>query len=841
MTPIPVSRRALHRQIGTNAGRLAEISLWAAIVIAPNAGGSSSLSLLPVLALLAVVAYAASVAAARDGQRPIHFFGLTIGLAALACLTLLQAIPLPAGLLEIVSPRAYEIRELAARPDPVVASSISYETGATMREAAKLLLYALIASVAYERARVRRFEVVAIPVVFAGLAGVVLAAAHRLLDADRLVGVIEMMSPASKLITTFVNPNHAAGFMVLTCLVSLGAAIGSKRKSERFGFMVAAAASGAVAILTLSRGGLCALILGLLLLGGILWRTKSSARPSFARTALMLCLPLGGIAFISDSLQREFSDPTRLGIVEKLAAIRDAWPLVRDHPWLGIGRGAYVSVYPIYKTSALQLTFAYPENIAVQLVAEWGVLCGLVALGAFVFAVVWRLAHARRVIVIGALCGVLAVLVQNLVDFSLELAGMAIPIAAILGAAGAEVVRSFRVETNEPRWTFATAAIPIALTAACTLIALGLPDLTNDSDRLADAIKAQRPKGEVLEPLPSSEVDRIGLAHPANATIAAKAATWFARERPPDLKRAIHLANRALYLAPTYADAYLVTARLLLRAGHRAQAFGMYRKAWSLAAANRIWAYQREILHRAQSPEELLAAIPRKDAELDVIDEVHLARVVAALGGDRKAWASTLVKSVRLEGVETEQLKGYARAATAAGQTELAEQALRRLGSEVDVFESAQLLARLQLAKGERSEAKTTFDGAIAREGAPISLIRARIDLALQDGEVELARNLIEKLAQNLDVSDENQSAIAVYRAEVGMKEGKTTNALTFADRALQLTPHHVRTRMLRAEILSRIGRTAEARHDLEYVLRLEPQNVRAKHMLASIGKVETP
>src|SRR6202000_1885707 len=70
----------------------------------------------------------------------------------------------------------------------------------------------------------------------------------------------------------------------------------------------------------------------------------------------------------------------------KLDMVLWAKPLVRDHALFGVGRGAFESVFPVYRTTPGNFVFTYAENFVVQWIAEWGIPVGLFALGAFAWS-----------------------------------------------------------------------------------------------------------------------------------------------------------------------------------------------------------------------------------------------------------------------------------------------------------------------------------------------------------------------------------------------------------------------------------------------------------------------
>src|SRR5262249_24802598 len=163
-------------------------------------------------------------------------------------------------LLHWLSPRAYEVRQFAG--DPSAWHPLSYEPQRTAQEAAKLVLYAMVVIMAYARAHTRRKrevipgkDLVPALIVLACVASLLVASfIHRTLDVDRMLGLLTAMKAPSTLLTTFVNPNHAAAFLVLGALSALGLAVAEPLPLRRRLFLATAVLNATFSALCFSRG-----------------------------------------------------------------------------------------------------------------------------------------------------------------------------------------------------------------------------------------------------------------------------------------------------------------------------------------------------------------------------------------------------------------------------------------------------------------------------------------------------------------------------------------------------------------------------------------------------------
>lgn len=817
----------------TREGKAADYALAAAIILAPVLGGGSSLLVLPVLTLATVIAAGATYLAARKVGSSIHLTWLSIAFAAFALFTFLQAVPLPADLVAFLSPKTADLRGFDA---PLSAYPLTYEASATLREAAKLMLYALIALVAYERARARSsIDVVTVPLVIAGLSAALLALIHRALGLEQMFGMLPTRRPISEMLTTFANPNHTAGFMALASLSAIGLALShhANTRSRQVGYAVVAVVCGMLSLLALSRGGMVALAGGLMIFTGLLALRRRSLKGALA--PLVAAVLIAPLVLLPSKLENLVWTVSRtgeadLGPAGKLAAVKDALPMIGDHLYFGIGRGSYISLYSYYKQSPAQLVFAYPENIAVQLVADWGVIVGPLALALLLFCVLRRLFKADTE-ALGALSGVAAVLAQNIVDFSLELPGVALPVAAILGATGVGFAKKVRLPSREDKRTIAVLGLSSVFAAAAVCLAF----VTGDLDRDVASIKEAIATGQDAS---LAEVEESAKRHPVNPYAAALASYAEETSSPPDLKSAVRWANRALYFAPTYADGHLAIGRLLITSGHRNQGFIALRQAWSLASNDRRPAFVKQILRLARTPEEVLLAVPRRDPELDHLDERSLSLASkTARELRKKEWAKTLVAAAPLESAVEDGLRILAPEAIAAGDTELAERAALKLRAlQPDDPLPALLLAKLYLARGATEDAQREAERVASGGGEDAAVaLRMLIDIALAGKDHARARKTFAQLIDATPQTRRGQVELAKYEALIETNAGNPAVALKALSRAIDLAPENVPLHMQRARVLMDTGHLKPAADELSYVLARQPQHKGAQRLLARI------
>src|SRR6185295_4695396 len=110
----------------------------------------------------------------------------------------------------------------------------------------------------------------------------------------------------------------------------------------------------------------------------------------------------------------------------KFAAWRSAETVVRESPWVGVGRGGLEPSFTRVHPASGNVTFAYVENEYIQAVVDWGIP------GALLFGVslLWFASVAIRrwrdgPLAAGALGSLTAIALQSSVDFGVELLGVA--------------------------------------------------------------------------------------------------------------------------------------------------------------------------------------------------------------------------------------------------------------------------------------------------------------------------------------------------------------------------------------------------------------------------------
>ena len=543
-------------------------------------------------ALLAVSAVAAGGAAvavrldiATSGRVPLSApVALVLGLAGY---TLLQAAPLPLGLLEKVAPANADVWARALLPfgerGPRWAS-ISLNPGATLVEALKWFVYACVFATAAVISS-RRGAAWGTGIVFlSGLAAGLTTIAHGLLGATKVFGLYEphfVVAPWH--VGPLLNPNNLAGYLNLSAMCGLGLLLMRKPIVRPWAIGLGVATIVGVAVTAASRAGVLVLPVGILLFALTLGMRRAQSRDAVPANAVRWLVGAavgGGATFAVLGGTRETWAELLDKNIEKISMLVWAKPMIGHYPWWGIGRGAFESVFPMYRPGPGHVVFTHAENFPAQWMAEWGLPAALVAMAAFAWSFRPRnLGVTRSAVAAGAWAGAVILMLQNLFDLALEVPSVCIAMAAALGSvwgdarrrgsaavrfAAAQVTERPRLARILPAAVASTAALLMALVARW-----GWHDVASDRE----ALHARFSDKDSHQPAPRAELRRelraAMLAHPAEPYFPLLGAlvAWVGREESP-----IPWLERSLERAQLNGRAHLLLADVLAARGAKNQA-----------------------------------------------------------------------------------------------------------------------------------------------------------------------------------------------------------------------------------------------------------------------------
>lgn len=689
----------------------------------------------------------AALAVQVTSRRGLPMSPLLAVLGAALALTALQLVPLPTGLASALDGPGQELRAegLALLDHAESFAPLSRDPSSTRHGLALLVLLTVAAYLALRIAASERGRAALVmAVVLVGMSALAVTAAHEALGARSLYGVYEPRLATPTLLGPLLNPNHLGCLFALTAAAALGLALdGARRSSGRAAWALCAALAAAATLFTQSRGAAIALLAGGAVCAGtalgqrLRGREQRQAAPKLtldsvaigvvALCALALLVYTSG-AGVSEQLRDTSADEWH-SPRSKYAAWRSAMELVAESPWLGVGRGAFEATFARVHGASGRVTFSHPENEYVQAVVEWGIAGGLV----LAVLVGWlALTAARRwrtgALAAAALGGCVVVAVQSVVDFGLELPGLALPTIALL----ATLVHVPLRESNKR----ARPGAVVARGAACVGALVATAALATSATELV-----REAHTELLATRPAS----------------VELATTLARRHPHDYLAFAHLGeahrekgaelpfyNHALRLHPNHPGLHRVVARALLARGAARQAALEY--AFALRHSAEVAPLLGEIVRAFSDPELAALAIPT-----DYPAPEHLARVLVQEKAQRVALR--YLQRVAQEHPSAPRVGELLyNAALGAGDLELAESAARLRHRTAPSAASLLALGRLLVQRDKLEAAAAALAELDRQAGKPEELAAVRLlacDVHIARQDWASARVCVEGLADS--------------------------------------------------------------------------------------------
>jgi O-antigen ligase len=427
---------------------LALILLWAPLPfggVTPWAG-----------ALLEALAFAALALAALALERPRALLPAAVpagALAALALLALVQAAPLPAGLVAALSPRHAALERQAAElgspapPRLTLAAEATREAALGWAAAAALFLAAAVAGPRREH---RRWLAAAL---LAGAVFQVFFGAHDWFAHSRTLWGVDLGALAVRMRGTFVNPNHLATYLEMALAVAFGWSwwavrrAGEEVRPER---RVLLAAPPVMLWLTLfaglsftgSRGGLLAAVAAVSAQGLLAARRRWWTAPLGAVAALAGILTVAALGWregLGRLLATSAADVSWGARLHEYGAALTLW---RWFPVTGAGLGTFRDGFPLVQPVDLQGTWWHPHSDLLEVLVTGG-LVGAALLAAGLWGLVRRLATVLReggrsedrAAALAAFGILVSLALHESFDFGLAMPGNAVTLAVLLGAA----------------------------------------------------------------------------------------------------------------------------------------------------------------------------------------------------------------------------------------------------------------------------------------------------------------------------------------------------------------------------------------------------------------------
>ncbi len=389
--------------------------------------------------------------ALREARWVLTLLGVWLGWG------LLQAMPLPAPLVELLSPAAAALRAAAGLPADGW-QPLSLDVHATLAAWLKGLAYAgvLVLVLALVESR-RRLRTLATTLILAAVFQGMLASMQVLSGWEFLF--IENKGVAHG---TFVNRNHLAGFLEMSLALGIGLLIasmaggGSRRNwrqrlrewarlllGPKARLRIYLAVMVITLVLTHSRMGNSAFFASMLVTGLLaLLLFRNSPRPVVVLIVSLVVIDtfIVGAWFGIEKVKQRLEE-TRLSSETRDEVDIYAWDLWGDFRLTGSGAGTFAAVFPRYRQPDVGTAFYdHAHNDYLEILTESGIVGALplgggvlLSLGAALLAMRRRRDPLLRGMAFSAVMGLMALLIHSSVDFNLQIPANAALFMVLMG------------------------------------------------------------------------------------------------------------------------------------------------------------------------------------------------------------------------------------------------------------------------------------------------------------------------------------------------------------------------------------------------------------------------
>jgi putative inorganic carbon (HCO3(-)) transporter len=365
-------------------------------------------------------------------------------------LVLFQMLPLPSGLLKILSPKTFELRNSLSVFDSQLLTfnskfQISLVPFVTQIEFFKwLTLSGFFLFLLYWRQSNKEVIHHLIPVLMLVGIGESLYGTFEFFSGHKYILHLNMEAMISSVTGTFINRNTFAGYLLMVIPLSVGFLFSREviqegrlrgwrhqlvtldGKTLLIGFSVIVMILGL--LFSASRMGIASLLLSFTLII-FLFRSPQKEKRFSRSLILILGLAILWSAWIGlDAvISRFFTSSEDFKMRWRIWV--DTFQMIKDFPLFGSGLGTFLQVFPIYRSFHIRGLVTHSENDFLQLLSEVGILgTGLLVILFFflffkAFSGIRTLSYREpgRYIAIGGLVGILALMFHSIVERNIQI------------------------------------------------------------------------------------------------------------------------------------------------------------------------------------------------------------------------------------------------------------------------------------------------------------------------------------------------------------------------------------------------------------------------------------
>jgi tetratricopeptide (TPR) repeat protein len=751
--------------------------------------------------------------------------------AGLVAFTWATTLPLPRGIVASLAPATADVWDRCLRgfgeggPSLV---TLSLDPTATRVEVLRGLTYLMVFATAHRMTHAQGgTELLERIVVGAALFMAAATILHPVVGAEQVLGLYRPKSEFGTHIAPILNANHLSGYLNLGLATGLGVLAGARSSRERLVVLGVVLFLLGMELYVGSRAGVASTLLSALVVGVLYQRLRRGQRAGLRAAPVLVFAAMAvgvGLLVVASSEQARVELGSR--DVSKLETIRQSFRIVPPHFVFGVGRGAFESVFPAYRTGEGFVTVTHPENVVAQWSTEWGIPAAILAFVLLARALAPKEVLSRAKPPLGAYAALIGLAVHNLVDFSTELPG-----AMVLASVCAAIVTGGSADpasrTRRPAWARASrpfAAVVLALVGVAMVMALSgaKGELYADQDALRHAALDKGVPRAAFD----ARLRAASLRHPGEPYFPYVAALRGQALRDGPI---LPFAARALERSPTYGPVHLVLARTFYRS-IPSQARLEYRLAMAQQFAE---GFENEAPRLVSDFDEAMELVPdnsqgpnaleflarklgdRLPATRVMLDEELLRRAPRSEGA-----LTRLAHDVLLDLRQDAPWCHDRRACEARGQ----ELAARLRDVSPNTCEGYAIAAEIRAAAGSPKDAIHDLEEASARVDDRTDCLMRLVQLMDATGQTNEIDATIDRVANAGCVSPGECVEQFAFAARTLVERGKPRRAVAFYRKAVDRAPDNDDLLLEYARLASELELHAETLHAYTRLSELHPE-----------------
>ncbi len=459
--------RGSRRADGWIFGGFLALLVWAPIPLGSNRPWAWSILVVGIYALSAAWLLLFALGWTRFPSVFRRSWGAVSLLGLWTLVTLFQVVPLPIGLVAILSPQSAELASgLAPAAGGFATLSVDPESTRqfVLRSFGFFLAFCLTLVLVRRRSRL---NALVFTLVGSGLLQAIIGSFLHMRGENFEIFFATYQHAAYSL-GTFVNRNHFAGYLEMTLAIGIGAMIatlrgGAKRTwrqrirdwltwtlSPRVLLRVVLVIMVIGLVMTRSRMGNSAFFASMLvagLIGLALSRHATRSTVILLVSLVIIDVFIVGTWFGMEKLVQRLEEttiaraetPTGMSVEERVEPGKYALGIVREYPWFGSGGGTFYVAFSKFRPPEIVAFFDFAHNDFIQFAAETG-LVGLSILGLLVLSTLWvalktqyeRSDPLARGVGFGVTMGIVSLMIHSWVDFNLQIPANALTFTVLL-------------------------------------------------------------------------------------------------------------------------------------------------------------------------------------------------------------------------------------------------------------------------------------------------------------------------------------------------------------------------------------------------------------------------